>query len=151
LLKADRSAFSCSIARSASFGRDFAGRNGSSLRRRWELPAVSRDGQTINWRMPTSITVFTRRLDLPDGVSNSNVAGVPLRDLKGEYRVAKRSNKSESVHRRGCRAAADLGRPTFRLRSKPLSLRDSCRTTRWKRKHRRPDIVSGFSTQNIMV
>lgn len=114
--------------------------------------SVAMTGQTINVADAYEHPLFYKELDLQTGYRTRTLLAVPLRDLKGEIiGVGEAINKSEGLF---TDEDAEL------LQTLAAHVSDTIETTQLERQlqdyplekesDRRPDIGSGFSTQNII-
>ena len=114
--------------------------------------SVAMTGQTINVADAYEHPLFYKELDLQTGYRTRTLLAVPLRDLRGEIiGVGEAINKSEGLF---TDEDADL------LQTLAAHVSDTIETTQLERQlqdyplekesDRRPDIGSGFSTQNII-
>ena len=114
--------------------------------------SVAMTGQTINVADAYEHPLFYKEVDLQTGYRTRTLLAVPLRDLKGEIiGVGEAINKSEGMF---TDEDAEL------LQTLAAHVSDTIETTQLERQlqdyplekesDRRPDIGSGFSTQNII-
>ena len=114
--------------------------------------SVAMTGQTINVADAYEHPLFYKEVDLQTGYRTRTLLAVPLRDLKGEIiGVGEAINKSEGLF---TDEDAEL------LQTLAAHVSDTIETTQLERQlqdyplekesDRRPDIGSGFSTQNII-
>jgi Nif-specific regulatory protein len=114
--------------------------------------SVAMTGQTINVADAYEHPLFYKDVDLQTGYRTRTLLAVPLRDLKGEIiGVGEAINKSEGLF---TDEDAEL------LQTLAAHVSDTIETTQLERQlqdyplekegERRPDVGSGFSTQNIM-
>ena len=114
--------------------------------------SVAMTGQTINVADAYEHPLFYKELDLQTGYRTRTLLAVPLRDLKGEIiGVGEAINKSEGMF---------TDEDAEMLQTLAAHVSDTIETTQLERQlqdyplekesDRRPDIGSGFSTQNIM-
>ena len=114
--------------------------------------SVAMTGQTINVADVYEHPLFYKEVDLQTGYRTRTLLAVPLRDLKGEIiGVGEAINKSEGLF---TDEDAEL------LQTLAAHVSDTIETTQLERQlqdyplekesDRRPDIGSGFSTQNII-